>query len=274
MSFLVSKLGFMNRTQPKYLSVAVWPTDYADKADQWATVKIDGQVVVPYCTPSQSCGKEYYYCMLEQDVLSFVNETLGGSFIVEVTTTGVNSGPCNRKGFPLYAHLHITEVKLTATEHLSIWIFVALCISITLIVIAYWWYRYSTRLKQRRKDYVPEEVDVECGDDNEDAIDDEEQPYEDKKRVKPSRSEMYLRNLSRIAPVEENPQRFGSLLSSNFRKKPVAGDGMQPQLVKLQSLGYDLDVPKSPMPPLRTQHSHLHISRTVDGMSIIDSLDS
>jgi len=273
-SFFVSQLGFMNRSQPKYLSVGVWPTDYADRADQWATVKIDGQVVVPYCTPSQSCGKEYYYCMLEQDVLPFINETLGGSFTVEVTTTGVNSGPCNHNGYPLYAHLHITEMKPTGRYHLSIWIFVGLCIGVVLFLMAWGWYEYSSQLKQRRKNYVPEEVDVELGDDNDDAIDDEELPYEDKKRVKPSRGDMYLRNLSKIAPMEENPQRFNSLLSPNFRKKPVGGVSASSQLVRQHSAEHDFEVPKSPAPPLRTQHSHLHISRTVDGMSIIDSLDS
>jgi hypothetical protein len=268
-SFHVRNVGFINRTHPKYLSVGVWPTDFADKADQWTTIRINGEVVVPYCTPSLSCGRDYFYCVLEKDIFSYVQSALGGSFTVEVSTTGVNSGPCNHQQFPLYARLHVTERKPTEPKVLSVWIFVALCIGIMLLVGAVLWYLYSSRLKEKRRNYIPEEADVEMGHDNEDAADDDEIPYEDKLRVKPSRSEMYLRNLSRIAPVEEQPPQFSSLTSPNFRQKPPAGRVSQGQAVS-----HDSDVPKSPAPPLRTKHSHLHISRTVDGMSIIDSLDS
>jgi hypothetical protein len=272
--FHVSQVGFANRSVPKYLSVGVWPTDFADKADQWATVKINGLVVVPFCTPQSSCGRRFFYCMLQEDIHSYVNSSLGGSFSVEVTTTGVTSGPCDHVGYPLYAHLHFTENKPTKPESLSIWIFVGICIGIALILLVVLWYLYYSKLQTDRGNFLPTKIDVEMGTDNNDAADDDEIPYEDKLRIKPSRSEMYLRNLSRITPVDESAAKFSTLLSPDFRQKPGTDAGSGSSRSRMTA-GVGLDLPKSrDPPPLKTKHSHLHISRTVDGMSIIDSLDS
>jgi hypothetical protein len=269
-SFLVRDIGFVNRSTPKYLSVGVWPTNYDDKASKWATVKINNEVIVPYCIPQQSCGEEFYYCFTYLDVMSYVNSSLGGSFVVEVTTSGVFSGPCDHQGYPLYARVYLTETLPTSEESFSIWIIVGACIGFCFLLILILWCVYAWRIRQRRQKYAADTADVEMGKENEDNLDiiDDEMRDEDKLKVKPIADEAYRRNLRQIAAIEEAPQFSAPVPSHSPQKKRVP----PPVLTKRTSSGVSLDGPKSPLPPI-TPNSHIQIQRTVSGMAIIDALD-
>ena len=111
----VDSLGFVGNSHPLYLSVEVFPTNYENKANQYATVKVNGEVVEAHCTPNESCGSVYYSCVSELDISSYRQEALGGSLSVEVTSTGLNYGVCDEvtSGKPLYARMFLREALPT-----------------------------------------------------------------------------------------------------------------------------------------------------------------
>ena len=205
-TFVLSELGFVNRSNPKYLSVSVWPTNYDDKASEWATVKINDRVVVEYCTPQQSCGERFYFCIFQENIANYVNSTLGGSITVEVLTTGVNSGPCDYQGFPLYARVHLTEITPTEQNHFSVWIIIAACIGFFILLVILSWMWFSRNVKRSQQTYMVENKDVELGQSREDVIgENEEMPIDSKIRAKPVADEVYRRKhkKSKLVPVEE-----------------------------------------------------------------------
>jgi len=275
-SFSIRDLGFVNRSTPKFLSVGVWPTNYDDKASKWAIVKINDEVIVPYCIPQQSCGTRFHYCVADMDVLPYVNSSLGGSFTVDVITSGVFSGPCDHEGHPLYARVFLTEIMPTSDEYISIWIFVAACVGFCLLLILVIWLIFAYKQRQKRLLYAANCADVEMGKENEDICDENDEiPGEDRMRVKPVADEAYRRHLRQVAVIEETPHFSAPTPSPNpSPQKRVP----PPVITKRTSSGISLDGPKSPLPPISPSNtgsnSHIQIQRTVSGMAIIDSLDS
>ena len=108
-----NSLGFASDVMPLYLSVEVYPTDYEIMANQYATIKVNGNTVKAYCTPDESCGSVWFSCVSEYDVQSLKSESLGGSLVVEVSSVGLSSGPCNYLGHPLYARMFLREALPT-----------------------------------------------------------------------------------------------------------------------------------------------------------------
>jgi hypothetical protein len=111
--FHLTNLGFESRhvrnNESLYLSVAVFPTDYAMEGNQWATVKLNGFVIDAYCTPDHSCGKHWYTCVTDIEVSRVVSSEYGGSLHVEVSSFGVLPSSCDYLGYPLYAKVGLTE---------------------------------------------------------------------------------------------------------------------------------------------------------------------
>jgi hypothetical protein len=135
-TFSVSKLGFANRTKPAYLSVAVYPTNYEMKGSQWATVKMNGEVISAYCSPDESCGSDWYYCVSDLDISQQLSSTVGGTIMVEVSTVGVDSGPCDYNGHPLYAYVKISENEPPADKKsLGLWIIIGCLLGALLVLI-------------------------------------------------------------------------------------------------------------------------------------------
>jgi len=100
-------LGFIDNTDSLYLSVDVYPTNYENKANQYATIKVNGDTVLLHCTPDESCGSEWFSCLYDLNVSSYRLELYGGSMTVEVSSSGVNTGPCNYLTYPLYTRMYL-----------------------------------------------------------------------------------------------------------------------------------------------------------------------
>lgn len=107
--FSLTNLGVEDRRNLLYLSVSVFPTDFAMKGRQWATVKLNGEIIAAYCTPDQSCGKHWFSCVADLEVARNVSHEHGGSLDVEVSAVGVLHSECDRHGHPLYVRVDLTE---------------------------------------------------------------------------------------------------------------------------------------------------------------------
>jgi hypothetical protein len=143
-SFLLSNLGFTNRTGPLYLHVGVWPTNYENSAHQWATVSLNGNIINKYCTPDQSCGNRYYPCISWMDVSRNLSSAYGGSLQVEVSSSDVKSGPCDYNGYPLYVQVFLTELPPPVPQDtLTIWVILGVCIFVALVLVFGAWYYFS-----------------------------------------------------------------------------------------------------------------------------------
>ena len=112
-SWVFDSLGYAQDSAPLYLNVYVWPTNYEKASQQWATVKVNGNVVKAYCTPEESCGTEWFACVSELDISGYKQEALGGSLTVEVSSTGVGYGPCDHNSKPLYTSMYLREALPT-----------------------------------------------------------------------------------------------------------------------------------------------------------------
>jgi len=132
----VDKLGYSNNNNTLYLSVDVMPTNFEHKAFQWATVTVNGEVVVPYCTPGKACSSKWFSCLRNLDVTEYLTPAYGGSVTVEVSTHGVESGPCDYEGCPLYAQVTLTEEipHDDEPEEILVWIVVGSCVGFCLLV--------------------------------------------------------------------------------------------------------------------------------------------
>ena len=142
--FMLNNIGFANRDVSTYLTVSVMETDFLKMSSQWATVKVNGNVVVPFCTPRAHCTESWHDCVLERDVTDELSSANGGSLVIEVSSFGVEPGPCDHLGYPLYAKVVLSEVATEKEEKLSInLLFVAaigfflLLFCILFMVIAY-----------------------------------------------------------------------------------------------------------------------------------------
>ena len=124
--FHLSNLGFASRhmrNESVYLSVDVFPTDYAIIGNQWATVKLNGVVIDAYCTPDESCGNDWYSCVTGLDISDEVSPENGGSVVVEVASFGVLTSPCDYRGYPLYAKVSLTETPAGDIDTISVYYF-------------------------------------------------------------------------------------------------------------------------------------------------------
>jgi len=125
--FQLNNLGFGNRytrnNESMFLSVSVFPTDYAQKANQWATVKLNGEVIRAYCTPDESCGRDWFSCVVNLNVSGVVSPANGGSLDVEVSSFGVRHSECDVDGFPLLARVVLTESTPSDVDAISVYYF-------------------------------------------------------------------------------------------------------------------------------------------------------
>ena len=138
-----SQLGYANQTdRPLYLGVRVYPTNYEASGAQWATVIVNSVELVTYCTPDETCGDSFYNCVVQADVRSHVMAPDGGSLTVTVSSTGVNGGPCDHAGFPLYVCMELSDYIPSNKEDRfpNVWVLVsigALLFFITLLILCY-----------------------------------------------------------------------------------------------------------------------------------------
>jgi len=167
--FELNNVGHAGREVPTYLTVSVMETDFLKMSSQWATVKINGKVVIPYCTPRAHCTESWHHCMLDADVTDLINATNGGSLSVEVSSFGVETGPCDHIGFPLYAKVVLTEEAPTETEEISINLMFAAAIAFFLLMIfilcvVIWHKRRSARVyimyEGNSRDFCLENEDI------------------------------------------------------------------------------------------------------------------
>jgi len=117
-------LGFANRTvRPMYLSVDIRATNFEVLGEQWAVVKLNDNVINAACSPDVSCVDMWHSCVSWLEVSDELLSVAGGSMTVEVSSTGVSSGPCDYLGYPLYARVSLTELSPpdSQPEALSIW---------------------------------------------------------------------------------------------------------------------------------------------------------
>jgi hypothetical protein len=163
-------IGYADNSLPLYLSVDVWPTNYALSSDQWATVTVNGVSVMDFCTPSDSCGEDWHNCLESVDISDLISEQYGGHIVVEVSSTGVNTGPCDKEGFPLYARMLLQEA-LPLQTRLSVWAIIGSVFGAVCLVLMLFWFLYVRYFRQRYATiYGPDDVsarlqrDVEsCG---------------------------------------------------------------------------------------------------------------
>lgn len=171
MVFSLNNLGLAGRDVPTYLTVLVVETDYLKKSSQWATVRVNGEVVVPFCTPQAHCTEAWYHCMLDVDVTERLRAASGGTLEVEVSSFGVEPGPCDHLGYPLYAKVVVTDEPLVEDEReLSInWLFLAavsfFLLMFCLLFLVVWHRRKSARVfikyEGNSRDFCMENEDIE-----------------------------------------------------------------------------------------------------------------
>ena len=149
------QLGYSNRSEPLYLSVSVYPTNFEVKGTQWATVRVNSEVVINYCVPDESCGGKLHYCMSNIDVRNLVQSASGGKLKISVSSTGVNSGPCNHDGFSLYACAQLGDYILSSsnTHRYNIWVVGSLGVLITIVFFIFICY-CNTSMKYSSKSMV------------------------------------------------------------------------------------------------------------------------
>lgn len=163
-------LGHANSTLPIYMSVAVIPTSYEFEANQWATITVNGHVAVEFCTPKLSCSEDWYYCTHQMPVHDILNTTAGGQLVIDVSVTGVESGPCDYLGYPLYARVELSETFVPPNSppfrtHVM-FIVVPIVVFLLLLLLAFLVDKVLAYHKANDKYKVRQPVDVEAGMEN------------------------------------------------------------------------------------------------------------
>jgi hypothetical protein len=151
--FNLTQLGFANVSGPLYLGVSVFPTNFEVRGSQWASVTVNGDELIPFCVPDASCGTEMYYCLVNLDVRSRLQSPFGGSLQVVVSSTGVNGGPCDYEGFPLYSCVQIGDYIPSSEENLlpSIWVMAAVgCLILIVLLIVGCYCRSSMKVEPEK----------------------------------------------------------------------------------------------------------------------------
>jgi hypothetical protein len=200
----------VNNTLPLYLSVDVWPTNYAMRSEQWATVTVNGVSLMDYCRPDLSCGESWHTCIENINIAGLISEQNGGHIIVEVSSTGVNTGPCDKEGFPLYTRMFLQEA-LPYHEKLSVWVIIGAILGSLAILIVTLWLLFVNLIRRRgatvySADVVTVEakLDVESCMENEDNNDDNLFAVVEPSLVSKLKVERNMaQNLSKIVPIVE-----------------------------------------------------------------------
>jgi hypothetical protein len=94
------------------LSVEVYVTSYS-MSTQWASIKVNGTDIVEHCLPSASCIDDWFPCVVNTDISSYLKPQLGGSLSIEVSVSAdVNTGPCNYPGtdYSLYTRMNLRDM--------------------------------------------------------------------------------------------------------------------------------------------------------------------
>lgn len=202
---MITNLGYTNRTGPMYLNVGVWPTNYENSAHQWATVTLNGNVIKQYCTPDQSCGDRYYPCVSWMEISQNISSESGGSLLVEVSSSGVKSGPCDYEGCPLQAQVWVTESPPpVASSSLTIWVIIGTCIFVGLLIIIAIWYYWAQGKKKKEDTYGPSSSSQGAGADSRVEHDPEANQHGVTTKPVPSPRRSPRLHPSKIVPVEEN----------------------------------------------------------------------
>jgi hypothetical protein len=167
----MSGLGHANSSLPIYMTVGIIPTSFEFKANQWATIRVNGRPAVEFCTPQLSCSGEWYYCAYQMPVYELLNSTIGGQLRIEVSVTGVESGPCDHKGYPLYAMLVLSETfvpqQASPPEPVHVmFIVVPIVLLLLLLLLVYLVDKVVAYHKANDKYKVRQPVDVEVGMEN------------------------------------------------------------------------------------------------------------
>jgi hypothetical protein len=202
-------IGYVDNTLPLYLSVDVWPTNYALGSEQWASVTVNGVSLMDYCSPNDECGNDWFNCLQNVDISDLISEQNGGHIVVEVSSVGVNSGPCDKNGYSLYTRMVLQEA-LPRKEQLSIWAIIGAILGGLLILIVVLWLLYVKYFRTRYAAvYGPEDIsarrqsDVEsCVENEDDAIDDIFKVFEPPVTVRPVVVHKNIANLAKVVPIE------------------------------------------------------------------------
>jgi hypothetical protein len=168
-----------------------------------------------HCIPDQSCGDKWHRCFENIDVADLISEENGGFIVVEVSSTGVNTGPCDKNGFPLYSRMVLRE-SLSHREKLSVWIIIGSILGGLLLLILVLWFLFvcfvrnpHARVYQHQDATLVEgsNVDVESCVENEDNCEDN-QLYalnDTTTAFKLEVEKSMAKNLAKIVPAEEEP---------------------------------------------------------------------
>lgn len=155
--FPLVSLGYANRTvRPMYLSVDIRATNFEVRGEQWAMVKLNDNVINAACTPDVSCVDMWYTCVSWLEVSDELSSVAGGSMTVEVSSTGVSSGPCDYLGYPLYARVFLTELSPPDPQYeaLSIWAIIGPAVfGLLSLVVAAWHLHLYIRTRRMNEKY-------------------------------------------------------------------------------------------------------------------------
>jgi hypothetical protein len=184
------------------------------RSEQWASVTVNGVSLLDYCSPDASCGRAWFNCVENVDISHLISEQNGGLVVVEVSSSGVHSGPCDRDGFPLYARMVLRET-LSHQERVSVWVVIGGILGGLLFLIVLSWILFvmfvrephATVYHHEGATQVEANTDLETCVENEDNSDDilyavvQEPSLMSKLEVE----RKMATNLSRIVPAEESP---------------------------------------------------------------------
>jgi hypothetical protein len=267
--FPLTNLGFINRTGPLYLSIDIRATNFEVRGEQWAVVKLNDNVINAFCSPDTSCENYWYACVSWMEVSDELSSAAGGSLSVEVSSTGVTSGPCDYLGYPLYARVFITELSPPdQNESLSIWAVIGpIIFGIGLIIFALW-YCCSKRKSDDKYEEEPmqggEEV-TRLGENNPDPDTDPEAnmlEFVAKPNVSPRKSPrvLTLRD-AKVVPLENSVHELELVDHdhSEVGEGNVESPGGEEKVHDIESAEGPKDIAKKVVLHLNTYHLlHLH----------------
>jgi hypothetical protein len=99
---------------PLYLTVKVYPTDFADSLVQQVSIYVNDDLK-DICRPAVDCGLAFYSCFEDMDVSDFVLLSQGGGLQIEVRSVGVYTTECDYEGYPLYVQMDVSDQLTTST---------------------------------------------------------------------------------------------------------------------------------------------------------------
>ena len=103
-----------------FLSVEVYPTAFPFKTVHYVSIYVNDVMLSEFCTPGRECGEEFYTCLHDIDVKNYTSSLRGGSLVVNVVSTGLQSSICDYRGYPLYVRFTLSESPTIMTESPSL----------------------------------------------------------------------------------------------------------------------------------------------------------